>query len=385
MKKILFIDQLRAIAALFVVFWHFGVVFWYNNDAVSSLCKLQVKEDVASSVPGFVNDLINCINSIGLDAGSIGVGLFFLISGFVISFSTDNNRSITPLEFLLKRFLRIWPVYALGFGITFLCMELYHKIFDGNWIYAWKDYVMQISLLNDFWGGANLDGISWTLQIEVKFYFLFFILLLFKATNSARVISGVSLILSLCTIWWNDTNANYVYSINPDLYMGVSAIEYSLPFICFIFVGTGIYHLYAGRWSLKKWIVVMEILSSTFVLSLSNSSSSVLFGKICVNYSISFLIFINFYLFKRQIKELKFLKFVSEKSFALYLLHGINGYLLLNLFYLAGVPYLVAIALAVLFVFVIATFFELYIERTAKSFEIWIMDKLFRKREEKTL
>lgn len=264
-------------------------------------------------------------------------------------------------------------------------MQLYHKIANGYWIYTIEDYLKQISLLSDFPGVQNLDGISWTLQIEVKFYFLFFLLFLFKSANSAKTISGVSLVLSLCSIWWNDVNANLVYQYNPDLYMGLSAIEYSFPFISFIFIsfifiGSGIYQLYARRWSLKKWIVVMEILCSTFVLSLSNTSSSILAGKICLNYSIALLVFMNFYLFRREIREIKFLKIVSQKSFALYLLHAVNGYLLLNLFYLAGIPYLAAIVFAFLIVFAMATFFELYLERAIKRFEIWITDRLFRKR-----
>ena len=77
MKKILFIDQVRAIGALCVVSWHFGVAFWYNNNAVSSLCKLEVKENIAFSVPRFVDDLVSCINDIRIDTGSIGVGIFF--------------------------------------------------------------------------------------------------------------------------------------------------------------------------------------------------------------------------------------------------------------------------------------------------------------------
>ncbi|MCQ4062259.1 acyltransferase, partial [Klebsiella pneumoniae] len=44
--------------------------------------------------------------------GAFGVALFFLISGFVIPFSFVKA---TWLSFLVGRFFRIFPLYAVGF------------------------------------------------------------------------------------------------------------------------------------------------------------------------------------------------------------------------------------------------------------------------------
>lgn len=73
------IQYLRAIAALYVVLLH-------TSDKL---------------------ELQNSFTNIGVS----GVDLFFIISGFIITYIEVNNNTSDWKEFILKRFIRIIPLY----------------------------------------------------------------------------------------------------------------------------------------------------------------------------------------------------------------------------------------------------------------------------------
>jgi peptidoglycan/LPS O-acetylase OafA/YrhL len=110
--------------------------------------------------------------------GYLGVPLFFIISGYVISLSA-NNRS--PVEFAVSRFVRLYPAYWAGILITCaitICVSSYS--------YSYSEILANMTMLNDYFGFKNIDGVYWTLQAELKFYGCVFILLLFRVFSKFR-------------------------------------------------------------------------------------------------------------------------------------------------------------------------------------------------------
>ena len=102
--------------------------------------------------------------------GYLGVELFFLISGFVILYST--NR--TPVEFIKKRFLRLFPMYWLGIIFIFLVTSL-------PW---WENRgpslgktLLNLTMIPTAFGGTWVDGAHWFLLRELQFY-LFVVLVM---------------------------------------------------------------------------------------------------------------------------------------------------------------------------------------------------------------
>src|ERR1700679_590520 len=47
---------------------------------------------------------------------NVAVGLFFVLSGYVLTRGWDGRIGV----FLVRRFLRLWPVYALCLGVCYL-------------------------------------------------------------------------------------------------------------------------------------------------------------------------------------------------------------------------------------------------------------------------
>jgi len=153
-----FIQALRGIAAVLVMLRHAGD-YLYGTPF----------ESFARSVlwPGFD-----------------GVDLFFLISGFIMVYTT---RNVAPspqaaLSFCLRRFARIWPPYAIVTTIFF--------VVSAQWFGADLQKVLtpllrsivfipvNFQAMAPYFGPPTL-GVGWTLSFEALFYALFAASLLF--------------------------------------------------------------------------------------------------------------------------------------------------------------------------------------------------------------
>ena len=87
--------------------------------------------DVAAPGTLWVHELTKPIN-----AGRLGVVLFFAISGFVIPFSIKLAHRYPVREFLLTRFFRLYPAYwlsiPLGVITTYWLWKIPYPTTSGN-------------------------------------------------------------------------------------------------------------------------------------------------------------------------------------------------------------------------------------------------------------
>ena len=137
------LDLLRFIASISVVFYHF--------------C------GTANSPFGLFTDISKY--------GFLGVPLFFIISGFVITISAEHR---TPKKFIIARLIRILPMYWVGLFLTSIFILL-----NGNPDnrFSIVNFLANTTLLNQHMDIPNIDGVYWTLQIEIVFYIMMFVLL----------------------------------------------------------------------------------------------------------------------------------------------------------------------------------------------------------------
>ena len=162
-QRILFVHQLRGFAALSVVISHYFGVFWSRHEGIAGLMGIPPLRP--ELLPGF---LVGHTNAPSLVGGMFGVGIFFIISGYVISFSvTKESRS----SFLVRRFFRIYPVYLAGFSLTAMALVLIQFHTDSPFNQTLFDVLAHFTIvLRGPLDVVRLDGISWTLEVEVYFY-----------------------------------------------------------------------------------------------------------------------------------------------------------------------------------------------------------------------
>jgi len=111
--------------------------------------------------------------------GFLGVPVFFMLSGFVIAISANGR---TAYEFGVSRFARLYPGLWICIAITIGVIYLANgEVFSPYRVAA------NFTLLNDYIGQKNIDGVYWTLQTELKFYACIFLLVLFNVFHRFNV------------------------------------------------------------------------------------------------------------------------------------------------------------------------------------------------------
>ena len=152
------LEALRGIAALLVALFHCGQAQWL--DAAGHLQQFNLPQDKN----GWLHDLSATLLR-GLGNGVGAVVLFFAISGFVLSGSL--SRSSPPhvarsLKFFIARVFRIYPASV----VTIL---IFATLFFANGAYlgspeAYRPFALLRNLLLL---DASINGVMWTLQIEL--------------------------------------------------------------------------------------------------------------------------------------------------------------------------------------------------------------------------
>ena len=119
-----------------------------------------------------------------IDLGWLGVRLFFVLSGFLITGILLDARSLTETsslsvsylirQFYVRRFLRIFPIYYLVIAIT-----LIFNVALGRELWVWLvSYASNIYItVHNTWMGVFSH--FWSLAVEEQFYLLWPCLILF--------------------------------------------------------------------------------------------------------------------------------------------------------------------------------------------------------------
>jgi exopolysaccharide production protein ExoZ len=130
--------------------------------------------------------------------GTSGVDLFFVISGFIMVTATA-GRDVRPLEFLLRRAIRVVPLY---WGITLLmvCAALVAPALFRS-IDPSPDHVLLSLLFVPHWS-PSFPGVAWpvlvpgwTLNFEMAFYAIFAASLLTPSRHA--LLAAIGLLVGL--------------------------------------------------------------------------------------------------------------------------------------------------------------------------------------------
>lgn len=214
MKTILLnLQALRAIAALNVVALH----------AVTILPSYHKEAAILSFFDGW---------------GSSGVDIFFVISGFVMTYILF-KKDMTPSSFLFDRISRIAPLYYLLTLLLVILIILFPQLFRSisaenldSRFFASILFVSQIFLQS---GPLLYDG--WTLEFEMLFYLVLTLGLFFRKNIYAISFSTISIIFLMLTVNLNSISVEFIFGIVAAvIYIGLSPSK----FIYFLFLIVGV-------------------------------------------------------------------------------------------------------------------------------------------------
>jgi peptidoglycan/LPS O-acetylase OafA/YrhL len=134
--------------------------------------------ELLKSLHGFSN--INDFAFYQNTNGHIGVILFFVLSGFLITYlllkEESENKIISLKNFYIRRILRIWPLYFLMVIISFIVYLISGSVFgEGGW---WGYFTIFPNVSKSL--GYYYDGVVhlWSIGVEEQFYLIWPILLI---------------------------------------------------------------------------------------------------------------------------------------------------------------------------------------------------------------
>ena len=129
-----------------------------------------------------------------LNDGQLGVNVFFVISGFLITSlmlqEEVKTKTISLKNFYIRRTLRIFPAYYFLLIVYFIIQQAGYIHVSNT---AWLTSVTYTKYFN--WGADWYTRHAWSLSIEEHFYILW--PLIFLAGNKIRKYFAFSLILSV--------------------------------------------------------------------------------------------------------------------------------------------------------------------------------------------
>lgn len=288
------LTSLRFVAAVLVYLWHVNVLTQYQT-------------------------------------GYLGVSFFFVLSGFILTytykekFSTIRNENL--FHFYLARFAKIYPVHLLMFLLAVPIVILTSSTINLRlMIYG----VINLSLMQSFTATPfTFNGVSWSISDEMFFYAVF-PFVLYTLLRNPIFKKTFAIIAVMCVIWGV---SNYVigsYQAKIDDW-----VVYSFPpvriidFIMGVLLGLAfINHAPSSKESKPYTYTVLEMVTLLVLIGVVMYSPNVTQS---LRFSVYFLPFwsLLIYVFALQrgyISRLlsnRLLVFLGEVSFSFYMVHGL--------------------------------------------------------------
>ena len=343
-SRVHILDGLRVVAILMVMFFHY-YSFFYNR---------------------FYTYAIDTSETFKF--GYLGVELFFIISGFVITLTLTSCN--TFWEFLVKRFIRLLPGMLICSLTTFLiCI-----FFDINNLFPGSKEIKNLILSNTFvkpdllnflfkTDFEYIDAVYWSLWVELCFYIVVATLYFLDKTNLLRNFGIFAIVVRLFQYFIvSDAGATILPSLISQrnynlLYRMISIFDLTKMALWFL-LGMLLLELHRNT-SRSKILVAF---SAVFLLEI------LLDANLTVTlFSLAVYVVLLLFIYKPAVIAFlgnKFLTTLGIASYSIYLIHNRNGLLLIDRLsptfgvYNIVLP-IIAMILACLFAFYSYKYFEM--------------------------
>ena len=181
--------------------------------------------------------------------GNEAVMAFFVLSGFVIAFVTD-QREQTLAVYASARFARLYSVILPAMLLTFLLDAVGQSINAESYLNshvatggsAVSGYLLSATMLNQSWGvdqHFGSDGAYWSIPYEFWYYFIFgAVMLLTGGRRVVFTVVGLAIagpkILCLLPVWLLGVGAYHLLKRQPPRRFGLLAAIGSMALLAFM-------------------------------------------------------------------------------------------------------------------------------------------------------
>lgn len=362
--KIIFADQLRAVAALCVLIVHLLGMYWLGREVVAAHIFAPVLQGASAKS-------LAAISFTYFNFGPFGVALFFLVSGFVIPFSVTKA---TRLRFLAARALRIYPTYAACLAIGLLAVWLSSRFWHLPFGWEAKQVLQNVLLVHNLAGTDSIDMVNWSLAVEIKFYLIACLLAVPIARGRVLPLLGASFAVALVI-------AGIAYGI-PDgtvslsfVTVRVDQLAHDLLFVPFMLIGTMFSYRYRGLISRAQLLISASALFAIFLASWPLTILKSFFSAVPINYFYALAVFALAYAWRDRFRPVWWVDWLASISYPLYALHTLIGYSAMRFLGAVGVTYYLAFVLATVIAVGLAYMVHLLVELPAQDMGKRVMSR----------
>ncbi len=290
--------------------------------------------------------------------GDLGVILFFVLSGFLITYLLLEEEKLTNKislkNFYIRRVLRIWPLY---FFIVISCLFIlpyilfiYEPAYHANPIIQSRFKLVPLyffflgNVITGLYSHVNFARPTWSVSVEEQFY-LFWPFLLKFSKNKVKVIRNVFLFYWVIRILVILVNTNLFMSYFPNLnFLNHLKIIWSYTPIDVLSVGSFTGYLFFNKKRILNIIYNKYLQITVFILlpfliyilrfpfiikignfegiELNNLIYSILFAILIVNLAGNPKVIINL--------ENRIMNYLGKISYGLYLYHWVIVVFMIN-------------------------------------------------------
>jgi peptidoglycan/LPS O-acetylase OafA/YrhL len=341
--KIGSINTLRFISAMMVIFYHFTFTFYHGDLSYVDIPLLRYLSQY----------------------GYLGVDIFFIISGFVISLSAEGRGAY---GFFKSRIGRLYPVFWVSAIITTLFL-----IFGGHLIYSeisWYRFLTNMTMIPTVLFDKTtldfLDGSYWTLIVEMKFYFIIFLLLIFKQFKKIEYLAiPMSFVMLLSAIFLN------------------IKVDSDLIWIPNFIAGIVFYKIYKN--GLNNWrifgicnVFIASLLFALNRLPYLSPGFGVIFkpSSVILYILISYIIFLLISLNKIKIYNNKYINILGLLTYPVYLLHQQIARIMFTYSDIHNIPLYISFTFILVFIFILSFLIHKIFERRGRLILDKTLDKI---------
>lgn len=309
----------------------------------------------------------------GLDLAGYGVSIFFVVSGFLITYLLQTEKKIQPIDvkkFYLRRILRIWPLYYLYLVLIVIIMLIIGLQLNVKPLFFYVFFAANVPFIVG--NGIPLLSHYWSLGVEEQFY-------LFWPWVNKKVRSLILLLIALIFILIGAKITLHYYF--PDSV--IESVIYVTRFQCMMIGALGaVLYKQNNKLFLRAvdnkfiqlfcWGILILVAVNKFHIA------SVIDNEI-ISLVAMFIIIGQVNIKNRVVNlELNVLDFLGKISYGIYVIHPLVIFLLakalngvqINLSYKYMLVYFCILSTTVLFSYFSYKYFEKYFLNLKKKFTV---------------